>query len=149
MMQLLVARTVICLMIFIGSNALAPVTSVAAVAMAKQGVDDWVATHPRAVKEFEEWVISNRSVAQALFRWDNNHPDQSKVFVMWILTHQGKGIDVFAAQHLEWTHLNRIIRENRDAMEDFVVWCRFHPKATGQLIKNRRALYYFGQHLFA
>src|SRR5450631_2366702 len=79
------------------SAAMLPVP--VAASSADEKIDTWADSHPRAASELGEWVDSNRNAARELFKWDSHHPDQSKTFVTWVTTHQGKGIDLFLAQH--------------------------------------------------
>ena len=142
--------SVIFFMVFIGSAIAAPLPPAATTStVAVEKIETWADTHPRAASELGTWVNTYQEAAHQLFKWDFRHPEQTKLFVTWVNTHQGKCIDVFTAQHTDWNRLNRIITSHSTAMSGFVVWCRFHPKATAALMQHQRALYWVGQHLYA
>lgn len=140
--------TVICFLSFIGSAVAAPVPSATASAVAEEQIETWADNYPRAASELGNWVNTYKEAARQLFKWDSRHPEQTKLFVTWINTHQGKGIDVFTAQHTDWNRLKKIITCHSSALGDFIVWCRFHPKATASLMQHQRALHWVGRHLY-
>jgi hypothetical protein len=119
-----------------------------AVSNADEKIDAWADSHPRAASDLGEWINSNRNAAREVFRWDSLHPEQSKIFVSWVTTHQGKGIDLFLARHTDWKRFSEVVKGHRSAVGAFVVWCRFHPKASEALMQHSRALHWVGHHLF-
>jgi hypothetical protein len=139
---------VLCLLSCIVSASEAPLPSSATASAVEEKLETWADNHPRAAAELGEWVTLNRDAARKLFKWDAVHPEQSTTFVTWIITHQGKGIDAFTAQHTDWSRFNEIIKEYRSAIGDFIVWCRFHPKASMKLMLHPRALHWVGRHLY-
>jgi hypothetical protein len=141
----LIVISVICFLSLIGSAIAAPLSLVTT----EEKIETWAGNHPRAASELGAWVDIYKEAARQLFKWDSKHPEQTKLFVTWVNTHQGKGIDVFTAQHTDWNRLNRIIASQSTALSDFVVWCRFHPKATAALMQHQRALHWVGHHLYA
>ena len=122
--------------------------SVNASIVAEEKIETWAENHPRAASELGAWVYTHKEAAHQLFKWDSKHPEQTKRFVAWVNTHQGKGIDVFTTKHADWNCLNRIATSYSTALSDFVVWCRFHPKATAALMHHQRALHWVGHHLY-
>ena len=139
---------VLCFQSSVGIVTAAPLPSSSAACIAEEKIETWADNHTRAAAELGEWVTINRDAAREIFKWDATHPEQSKTFVNWVITHQGKGIDAFTAQHMEWTRFNEIIRENHSAVSTFIVWCRFHPKASMALMQHPRALHWAGRHLY-
>jgi hypothetical protein len=138
----------ICFLSVIESVVAAPLPSPATASVVEENMETWAVNYPRAASELEVWVTTYRDTARALFKWDGFRPEQSKTFVIWVNTHQGKGIDVFSAQHTDWLRFNEIIVKYRSEMSAFVVWCRFHPKASTALMQHPRALHWVGRHLY-
>jgi hypothetical protein len=136
-----------CLIIF-GYSGLIPLYSVASDSPAEEKIETWADNHPRAATELGEWVSTHREAAQAIFKWDSKHPEQSKSFVMWVISHLGKRIDVYTEEHADLRRFNKIVESHRDAVNTFVVWCRFHPKATAALMQHPGALHWIGQHVY-
>jgi len=137
--------------VFLGiilSAGYVPVPLLFAAPAAEEKIESWADIHPRAAAELGEWVNTYKEAAQAIFRWDFLYPDQTKIFVAWSNTHQGKGVEVFAAEHTDWNRFNRITREHRAAVGSFIVWCRFHPKASLTLMQHPRALHWVGKNLY-
>jgi hypothetical protein len=132
----------------IGGAAATPPPPSSAVSVAEEKIETWADNHPRAASELGEWVTINTDAARELFKWDAFHPEQSKLFATWVITHQGKGLDVFTLQHTDWHRFQAIIREHHSAVSAFMVWCRFHPKATMALMQHPRALHWVGRHLY-
>ena len=113
-----------------------------------KAIEAWVAGFPRASEDLRLWVASHGGEAKVLFRWDARRPEQTKEFVSWVTSHQGKGIDSFVERHREWRRFDRIVREHRQLLCDFVVWCRFHPKASAALMDTPRALHRYGRYYY-
>jgi hypothetical protein len=131
-----------------GSAAAVALHLAAAIPVAEDTIENWADNYPRAASELGEWVNVHRDAARELFKWDSSHPEQSKAFVTWVITHQGKGIDAFTAQYTDWTRFSDIIKGHRPAVCAFIVWCRFHPKASAALMQHPRALHWVGRHLY-
>lgn len=146
--KLFIIISVICSLGLIGSAIAAPPPPLNTSTAGEEKIEMWADNHPRAASELGVWVNIYKEAARQLFKWDSRHPEQTKLFVTWVNTHQGKGIDVFTAQHTDWNRLNRIIVSHSSALGEFVVWCRFHPKATAELMRHQRALHWVGRHLY-
>lgn len=138
----------LCFLSIIGSAAAAPLPLSAEASVADEKIETWADNHKRAASELGDWVTAYRSAARELFKWDAMHPEKSRIFVTWVTTHQGKGIDAFTAQYPDWARFNEIIKEYRSAICAFIVWCRFHPKASAALMQHPRALHWVGRHLY-
>lgn len=145
---ILITLSVICCLSPIGSAIASFPPSVTVAVTAEEKIEMWAGNHPRAASALGAWINSYKEAAHQLFKWDSRHPEQTKLFVAWVNTHQGKGIDVFTAQHTDWSRLNKIIASYSVALSEFVVWCRFHPKATAALMHHQRALHWVGHHLY-
>ena len=143
-----IIATAVCFLNLIGGVIAAPLPSATTSTVAEERIEAWADNHPRAASELGIWIHTYKEAARQLFKWDSRHPEQTKLFVTWVNTHQGKGADVFAAQHTEWNRLHRIITCHSTALGDFVVWCRFHPKAIAALMRHQRALNWVGRHLY-
>ncbi len=139
----------ICFISLIGNAIAEPLPLVNTSVAAEEKIETWADNHPRAASDLGAWVNTYKAAAHQLFKWDSRNPEQTKLFVAWVNTHQGKGIDVFTAQHTDWNRLNRITTSYGTALSDFIVWCRFHPKATAALMHHQRALHWVGHHLYA
>lgn len=146
--KIVLTALAICFLSAIEGTAATLQSPSAATSVVDGSTETWAGNYQRAASELETWVTTYRDAARALFKWDACSPEQSKAFVIWIITHQGKGIDVFAAQHTEWARFNDIIGKYRSEMNTFVVWCRFHPKASASLMQHPRALHWLGRHLY-
>lgn len=147
--NLLIIISVISSLGHIGSAIAAPPPPVTVSSIAEEKIETWADNHPRAANELGIWVNTYKEAAHQLFKWDFRHPEQTKLFVTWVNTHQGKGIDAFTAKHSDWNRLNRMVMCHNSALVGFVVWCRFHPKATAALMQHQRALHWVGRHLYA
>lgn len=135
-------------LIIFGNSALFPLFSAASDSPAEEKIESWADNHPRAASELGEWVNTHKEAAQAIFKWDSKHPEQSKLFVTWVISHLGKKIDVFTEDHEEWRSFIKLIESHHDAVSSFVVWCRYHPKATAALMQHPGALHWVGKHLY-
>lgn len=124
-----------------------PLYSVASDSPANEKIETWADNHPRAATELVEWMDNHKEGAQAITKWDYKHPEQSKSFVTWVITHLGKKIDVFIEKHEDWKRFNRIVVSHREALNALVVWCRFHPKASAELMHHPKALNWAEHHL--
>ena len=141
--------SVICFLGLIGNAIATPLPPVTISTVSEEKIETWADTYPRAASELGEWVNTYEEAARQLFKWDFRHPEQTKLFIIWVNTHQGKSVDIFKAQHnTEWNRFNKIITSHSAALSDFVVWCRFHPKATAVLMQHSRALHWVGRHLY-
>ena len=138
----------ICCLSLLGNAIAEPLLPVTTSVVAEEKIETWAANHPRAASDLGAWVNAYKDAAHQLFKWDSWHPEQTKLFVAWVNSHQGKGIDVFTAQHSDWSRLNKIMASYSVALSEFVVWCRFHPKATAALMHHQRALHWVGHHLY-
>ena len=131
------------IIVAIGSITLMPQHSIALASNSDAKIESWAESHPLAASELKEWMITHREGAQAIIKWESNHPEQLRTFVTWVVTHLGIKVDVFLEEHADWRRFIRMVESHHEDINEFVVWCRFHPKATTELIQHPRALHWF------
>jgi hypothetical protein len=70
--------------------------------------------------------------------------------VIWSIRHPGEGIEAFSATHgnERWEQFEDIMLHHRVAADQFMAWCRRHPRAAESLMNHPRGLEWAGHHLF-
>ena len=130
-----------------GNFTLVPLHSYASESPAEVKIEQGADNHPRAASDLLEWMDTHKEGAREIIKWEGRHPERIKTFVTWVITHVGKKYDVFVEEHANWKRFNRLVKYHSDAVNDFVVWCRFYPKATSELMQHSKALHWIDKHL--
>jgi hypothetical protein len=128
----------------------APAPVVDAIDGPEVGIELWKDHHPEAARELGEWIRAHHGSARFFFEWDGHHPERAKGFVMWAIRHPGEGIEAFSASHANerWEQFEDIMLHHRVAADQFMAWCRRHPRAAESLMNHPRGLEWAGHHLF-
>lgn len=121
----------------------------APVAPGPGGLEAWERHHPEASRELGAWVKAHPHAARKLFAWDAGHPERSREFVTWAITHPGEGVGLFAGTHRGWRTFDDLVLNHRPAANDFIAWCRRHPRAAEALMNHPGGLDWAGRHLYA
>lgn len=131
-----------------GCAATVPVHHVNPTPQAAVAIDRWADNYPGAANDLGNWVKKHPQAARKFFEWDGTHHDRSKLFVTWAITHSRENIDTFVLQHLDWSYFGELMEHHRPAAQEFINWCRRHPRAAEALMNHPSGLQWAGNHLY-
>lgn len=101
-------------------------------------IENWAYNYPDAAFELWSWSKEHPKTAQKLSAWNETNHERSRILVSWAITHPGKSIDVFMADHTNWTNLENLIKDHRSATKELLAWCSQYPGAAKALMKFSR-----------
>lgn len=139
------ALITLALVTLLGCTAVLPPPA-AASPPAEVTLQRWTAYHPQAARQLGWWTRHHIPAAQTLFTWNSTHSEKAKLVVNWALKHPRLGVDAFVARHPRWSLFDAIAEGHRGAVNQYLSWCRRHPRPAQRLMQHPGALRWAGRH---
>jgi hypothetical protein len=93
----------------------------------------WEERYPDAARLLAEWSQSHGAAAYELGQWTRRQPDQMATFVNWAITNVEEPLGAFFFNRSTFRDLERVVAEDRDAVDGLLVWIRRAPTAALEL----------------
>jgi hypothetical protein len=100
----------------------------------------WEERYPDAARLLAAWSQSHGAAAYELGQWTRRQPEQMATFVSWAITNVSEPLGAFFFDRSTFRDLQRVVAEDRDAVDGLLSWIRVAPTAATELAGAHSAL---------